>query len=96
MNKSAADLKKNYLEFTELRYILKKSGQFFEEAQVCPCTIILGMYNTIIMNVQDHSPTRREIRRVSVVDPRLMRRFSAVPGNQAEMNIPLDPVTDIK
>ncbi|CAG2115753.1 unnamed protein product, partial [Medioppia subpectinata] len=36
--------------------------------------------------------TRKEIRRVSVVDPRLMRRFSSV--NQ-EIAIPLDPVTDI-
>ena len=34
VNRIAAELKKNYLEFTELRYILKKTGQFFEEAQV--------------------------------------------------------------
>ncbi|CAG2166259.1 unnamed protein product, partial [Oppiella nova] len=71
---TSADLKRNYLEFTELRNILKKTGQFFEEAQ------------------EADSTTRKEIRRVSVVDPRLMRRFSSV--NQ-EINIPLDPVTDI-
>ncbi|XP_054158134.1 V-type proton ATPase 116 kDa subunit a 1-like [Oppia nitens] len=77
---SAADLKKNYLEFTELRHILKKTGQFFEEAQ-------------------EVESTRKEIRRVSIVDPRMMRRFSRQMSNAGmnapEINIPLDPVTDI-
>jgi hypothetical protein len=34
VNNSSDGLKKTYLELTELRYILKKTGQFFEEAQV--------------------------------------------------------------
>ncbi len=47
-----------------------------------------------LINFQEHETTRKEIRRLSVVDPRLMRRFSTVA--QPEIDIPLDPVADIK
>ncbi|KAJ6217668.1 hypothetical protein RDWZM_008825 [Blomia tropicalis] len=82
-NTNQVNLKRRLLELIELRSILKHSDQFFAEAQA-----------------QDQPEANKKMmRRMSVVDPNLMRRFSmqisqASDGSQ-DINIPLDPVVDM-
>lgn len=79
VNNNRLGLKRRLLELTEMRHMLKKSDEFFEDA---------------LQSGAQESSQSRLMRRMSVVEPQLMRRFS-VRMTSREGSIPLDPVVDI-
>ena len=91
VNNNRLNLKRRLLELTELRSILKYADQFFAEAQSGPGSTA-------------EDANKKMMRRMSVMDPSLMRRFSmqlsSIQDSQQQhqlqdINIPLDPVVDM-
>ena len=59
---------------------------------------ILKNADQFFAEAQQEEPNKKMMRRMSVVDPSLMRRFSmAISTNDGsqDINIPLDPVVDM-
>lgn len=126
MNQNASELKKNLLELTELRFVLKYTQKFFESVSQFSGQLF-HFYSLLIKESSAQAEIHRRLSHINI-DQNAMRRFSINPvgtppfgsqlnvnapfGSQLNVNapssptlslspnpivnVPLDPVTDIK
>jgi len=85
VNNNRLNLKRRLLELSELRSIIRKTDEFLTEAEAS--------------GDSSSEANKKMMRRMSVVDPNLMRRFSMQISHQSDSQqdiaIPLDPVVDM-